>query len=83
MRWFHERLWLGLGRLRQSHTNLGTTGKTTETTTRRLLRSHLRHHQSMTNDGRDMSIDYKLSGPYFKDIPTVASTDEEIFCRAL
>ncbi len=35
--------------------------------------------QSMTNDGRDMSIDYKLSGPYFKDIPTVDSTDEEIF----
>lgn len=35
--------------------------------------------QSMTNDGRDMSIDYKLSGPYFRDIPTVASTDEEIF----
>lgn len=35
--------------------------------------------QSMTNDGRDMSIDYKLSGPYFSDIPTVASTDEEIF----
>jgi ureidoacrylate peracid hydrolase len=35
--------------------------------------------QSMTNDRRDMSIDYKLSGPYFKDIPTVVSTDEEIF----
>lgn len=35
--------------------------------------------QSMTNDGRDMSIDYKLSGPYFKDIPNVDSTDEEIF----
>ncbi len=35
--------------------------------------------QSMTNDRRDMSIDYKLSGPYFADIPKVASTDEEIF----
>lgn len=35
--------------------------------------------QSMTNDGRDMSIDYKLSGQYFKNIPNVASTDEEIF----
>ena len=35
--------------------------------------------QSMTNDGRDMSIDYRLSGPYFKDIPTIASTNEEIF----
>jgi nicotinamidase-related amidase len=35
--------------------------------------------QSMTNDRRDMSLDYKLSGPYFKDIPNVASTDEEIF----
>ena len=35
--------------------------------------------KSMTNDGRDISIDYKLSGPYFKDIPNVASTDKEIF----
>jgi nicotinamidase-related amidase len=35
--------------------------------------------QSMTKDGRDMSIDYKLSGQYFRDIPNVTMTYDEIF----
>ena len=35
--------------------------------------------QSMTKDGRDMSIDYKLSGPYFRNIPNVTLTYDEIF----
>ena len=35
--------------------------------------------QSMTKDGRDMSIDYKLSGQYFRTIPNVTMTYDEIF----
>ena len=33
----------------------------------------------MTNDGRDLSVDYKLSGPYFRDVPTVTTPREEVF----
>lgn len=39
--------------------------------------------QSLTRDGRDMSLDYKLSGPYFRNIPTIEMTHEEIFMPSL
>ena len=35
--------------------------------------------QSQTNDGRDLSLDYKLSGPYFENVPKVNATYEEMF----
>jgi ureidoacrylate peracid hydrolase len=35
--------------------------------------------QSMTRDRRDLSLDYKLSGPYFALVPTVDMSYEEIF----
>ena len=35
--------------------------------------------QSNTKDGRDLSIDYKLSGPYFTSVPTSDQSHEEIF----
>ena len=35
--------------------------------------------QSKTKDGRDLSIDYKLSGPYFASCPTSDQTYNEIF----
>jgi len=39
--------------------------------------------QSKTKDGRDLSIDYKLSGPYFTSCPTVNQTHQEIFLPSL
>jgi ureidoacrylate peracid hydrolase len=35
--------------------------------------------QSQTEDGRDLSLDYKLSGPYFQTVPKVCATHEELF----
>jgi ureidoacrylate peracid hydrolase len=35
--------------------------------------------QSRTNDGRDLSVDYKLSGPYFASCPTVDQSYADIF----
>ena len=35
--------------------------------------------QSLTRDRRDLSLDYKLSGPYFAQVPTVTMSYEEIF----
>ena len=35
--------------------------------------------QSLTNDGRDISLDYKLSGPYFGNLPKVGASFDEIF----
>mmetsp|Transcript_54866 Transcript_54866/g.133240 ORF Transcript_54866/g.133240 Transcript_54866/m.133240 type:complete len:273 (+) Transcript_54866:177-995(+) len=35
--------------------------------------------QAMTRDRRDLSLDYKLSGPYFSKVPTVTTSYEEIF----
>jgi nicotinamidase-related amidase len=35
--------------------------------------------QSQTEDGRDLSLDYKLSGPYFQNVPKVSATYEEMF----
>jgi ureidoacrylate peracid hydrolase len=35
--------------------------------------------QSKTKDGRDLSIDYKLSGPYFASTPKANETDDDIF----
>jgi ureidoacrylate peracid hydrolase len=39
--------------------------------------------QSKTKDGRDLSIDYKLSGPYFASCPTSDNSYEEIFLPSL
>lgn len=37
--------------------------------------------QSMTNDRRDISLDYKLSGPLLANIPTPVQKFNEIFCN--
>lgn len=34
---------------------------------------------SLTNNGRDISLDYKLSGPYFAKLPKVGASMDEIF----
>lgn len=39
--------------------------------------------QSATNDGRDISLDYKLSGPYFCKLPKVNDSFEDIFLPSL
>ena len=39
--------------------------------------------QSMTNDGRDVSLDYKLSGPSFVNLPKVHTPIHEIFPKQL
>lgn len=39
--------------------------------------------RSSTKDGRDMSLDYKLSGPSFRKIPTVEMAHGEIFMPSL
>lgn len=39
--------------------------------------------QTMTNDGRDMSLDYKLSGPKFATLPNCNASDDEIFLDIL
>jgi len=36
--------------------------------------------QAATNDGRDISLDYKLSGPLLADIPRVGASHDELFC---
>jgi len=35
--------------------------------------------QALTKDGRDISLDYMLSGPYFAGLPKVGATIDEIF----
>ena len=39
--------------------------------------------QSMTNDGRDVSLDYKLSGPSFVTLPKVHTPIQEVFPKQL
>jgi ureidoacrylate peracid hydrolase len=39
--------------------------------------------QSQTKDGRDSSLDYKLSGPYFSDLPKVDATFQELFLPSI
>jgi ureidoacrylate peracid hydrolase len=39
--------------------------------------------QSRTKDGRDLSIDYKLSGPYFASCPTVDQSYADIFLPSI
>jgi ureidoacrylate peracid hydrolase len=39
--------------------------------------------QSRTKDGRDLSIDYKLSGPYFASCPTVDLSHDGIFLPSI
>lgn len=36
--------------------------------------------QAATKDGRDISVDYKLSGPLLADIPRVGASYDELFC---
>ncbi len=39
--------------------------------------------QALTNDGRDVSLDYKLSGPYFAGIPKVGAPLDEVFLPSI
>lgn len=39
--------------------------------------------QSLTTDGRDVSLDYKLSGPYFASLPKVNTPFRELFLPEL
>lgn len=38
---------------------------------------------SLTKDGRDISLDYKLSGPYFAMIPKVCTSIDDIFLPSI
>lgn len=37
--------------------------------------------QCLTNDGRDISLDYKLSGPFLANIPRYGLTPEDLFLK--
>lgn len=39
--------------------------------------------QSQTMDGRDTSLDYKLSGPYFAKLPKVTASLDELFLPSI